>query len=425
MEIQVGTKTTEESNEFLRSLWAEMAKEFEKCAWHYTPQKKEGIISFGQMDIDNDEDKLLSDLIFNVSISYKKKGTINNIIFELLEGKKVGNLKQINQRIKEVVQKAKENLGEYDIGSYKVGIKSIYSLNAYEGKNFKINHGIKNTSNLNIPILAYDENQGDAIATKKINQVLDFLSVETNAPFWSAQVVEEKGNNTKETYQEDEDFIDGLSFNNGYIVISKVGKSFLDHLITYKDNENTNMEIFLNACHHFHTARRFHAQHENIYLSDYKQDEKGNGSAKIKRHEDLAFAASLGSSQIEIANTLYLSALEVITLHEFHPNKCKECGQPKFSIKKRVKEFIEENLDDIVAKQIGDSYDKRSLYLHQGNKLTKHMPTSSTIPLLDPEEKQGCIGPIQVSLNLIRDYTSYCLRNFYKTHLMNLDNIGK
>lgn len=419
--IHIGTTNESESNEFLKCLWAEIAKEFGKCAWQYMPSKQliKGRIFFGHMDIDNDLENFPSKLVFAVSISYKERGTIKDIFFDLLKENKLPNKKEVLQRIEKAVNSAKQNLGKYSFFQLGTGIKSMYSLSTYEGERFNIKVDSKKCSKLSIIVESYDKNQASGIATKKINQLMDFLSVETNAPFWNTDelnedVSEEIG---KEIYQEDEEFIDGLSYKDGHLVLSREGKDFVEKLVNLKNEDDQAMNLFLKACHHFHTARKYHVQLENVYLANPRAD--GDiMTYEIKRHEDLELAANMGDSHTEIATTLYLSALEVITLNDFQEEKCETCNQPKFNIKQRVKKFVTENLNEHVAKLLSDYYDKRSFYLHRGSMLTQDMPTNSSIPLLDKNDKTGCVDPVKVSLNNLREFTSYCLRKFYKEKLL-------
>ncbi|MDM5040955.1 hypothetical protein PV770_25935 [Bacillus sp. OR-18] len=417
--IHIGTTNESESNEFLKCLWAEIAKEFGKCAWQYMPSKQliKGRISFGHMDIDNDPNNFPSNLVFAVSVSYKERGTIKDIFFDA--DTKVPNKKEVFERLKKTVNSAKQNIGNYSFFQYSTGIKSMYSLSSYEGERFSIKIDSEKISKLTIRVESYDENQGSGIATKKINQLMDFLSVETNAPFWNTDELDEDVSEEigKEIYQEDEEFIDGLSYKDGHLVLSREGKDFVEKLVNLENEDDQAMSLFLKACHHFHTARRYHAQLENIYLVNPRKD-GDKMTYEIKRHEDLELAASMGDSHTEIATTLYLSALEVITLYNFKQENCETCSQPKFKIKQRVKEFITEHLNEFVAKQIGNYYDKRSFYLHRGSMLTRDMPTGSSIPLLDKNDKTGCVDPVKVSLNNLREFTSYCMRKFYKEKLL-------
>lgn len=419
--ITIGTTNQSDSNEFLKSLWAQLAEEFGKCAWQYMPTKKyiKDRIFFGHMDIDSAPNKMVSDLVFAVSITYAERGTIKDIFFDLVDKKSIPDQEEVFKRIEKSVSKAKGNVRNYTLfGSWMV-LRSMSGLSSYKGERFSIETNLSKSAKVNILVESYDINQSIGIGTKKINQMMDFLSVETNAPFWFEQENSGSGfrDTDKEVYQEDPEFIDGLSSKDNFLIISKEGKKLLEKIVSLDTEENKSLSLFLKACHHFHTARRYNAQIENIYLSNPRQD--GNKVVfEMKSHEDLELAANMGGSHTEIATTLYLSALEVVTLHEFQEERCETCGQPRFKIKQRVKEFVTEHLNEHIAKLLSDCYDKRSFYLHRGSSLTHDMPTHSLVPLLDKKDSSGCVTHDKVSLINLREYTSYCLRKFYKKNLL-------
>ncbi|PER14165.1 hypothetical protein [Bacillus cereus] len=76
MILDIGITEVEKSNEFLRSLWAEMAKEFGKCACYYTLYKikQAKTITFGFMDI--------GESVLIAGVTYKNKGSIIKLFFE-------------------------------------------------------------------------------------------------------------------------------------------------------------------------------------------------------------------------------------------------------------------------------------------------------------------------------------------------------
>jgi hypothetical protein len=234
---------------------------------------------------------------------------------------------------------------------------------------------------------------------QKINQLVDFLSVETNAPFrlTKAPSMDKTIVFGNELFQDD-DFIDDFPIKNGYLVISKEGKEFIDKLTSIEHEVSLEVDLFLKACSHFHTARMLEEQMHDI----------GDGIV----------LTMFGGNKVELANTLYLSALEVVTLIGFTEEKCECCGQPKYQITRRVKDLTSKYLPKHLVKDFIDYYDKRSKYLHRGMKLVTETPTSSIIPLLDPDDKSGCDYPYKVPLINIREYVSYCLRRFYKEHLI-------
>jgi hypothetical protein len=396
MEIHIGTTNIEESNEFLRCLWAEMKREFGICGWYYIPYKdgKRQKIKFGYMNINQGKP-------LEVGITYKDKGSINNIYFLIgYEGKEVKKGTELYQRLKKVVNSAKNNIGNHDIFYFRTVIQSYYPLMSYTADNFTINPINDEMFEFTFGIKAYDRNQAEGFAAQKVKQLMDFLSVETNAVFQSANP--DDNDNTQNTHMElfqEEDFIDDYSVQDGYLVISKQGKQFINLITDLEQRISPEIELFLKACSHFRSAR--------------KQEEK-----MFHRDSDGAFMEFRGEDETELATTLYLSALEVATLIGFKEDKCESCGQPKFQISSRVRELTAKYLPKSLVKDFVDYYDKRSKYLHTGMKLVTQTPTKNLIPLLDPEDKNGCDFPYKIPLKNVREYVSYCLRRFYKENLL-------
>ncbi|KPU51462.1 hypothetical protein [Bacillus wiedmannii] len=432
MILDIGITDVKKSNEFLRSLWAEMAKEFGKCGWQYIPYKNKQTktITFGFMDIG------VSILI--AGVTYKNNGSIIKLFFEYsdasydyeyIEGQEDKLIKEseLGKRLIRVVRKARRGMRKYNDYYALPTIKSLLPLSNYEGNNFKTEYVGENKTRIYFPVSAYDENQVEGKITQKINQVIDFLSVETNAPFWNVPTTsrenKEKTVLTKEVYQE-LDFIDGFSVKDGYLTISEEAKDFLSYLID-SNGENEDLQTFLNACYHFHTARKYDAQIHDYqgYFDRPLEDGSGVGIEIYTKNQDLRTALVTGGAQTEIATTLYMSALEVVTLIGFQSEKCKACNQDKYSIASRVRNLVNKQLNSHIAKQLNDYYDKRSRYLHRGYMLTNDEPTTSLIPLLDIDGENGCNFPVQVSLINLREYTSYILRAFYKEYFLNKENI--
>ncbi|MCM3705204.1 hypothetical protein M3205_05625 [Cytobacillus firmus] len=425
MILDIGITNEKESNEFLRSLWSQMAKEFGKCAWQYMPHKNKQTktITFGFMDIGVS--------VLMAGITYKNNGSIIKLFFGYsgtkyeYRGEQEEELtreSELGQRLVRVVKRARRGVRKYDDYYAIPTIKSLFPLSSYEGDNFKTQLVADDITKIYFPVSAYDENQVEGKITQKTNQVMDFLSVETNVPFWITSSPDIEGQETKvlaaEVYQEP-DFIDGFSVKDGYLTISEEAKDFLDYIIT-NDGEDEDVQIYLNACSHFHTARKYDAQiydHQG-YIDHPLDDGLGVEIEMYTKNEDLKTALMTGESQTEIATTLYMSALEVVTLIGFQSEKCNECKQDKYGIASRVRNIVNKYLNSYIAGQLNGYYDKRSKYLHRGYLLTNDEPTSSSIPLLDVDGENGCKFPIQVSLINLREYTSYVLRAFYKEYFL-------
>lgn len=414
VEVYIGTENVKDSNEFLSCLWAEMSKEFGKCAWIYAPHKEvnKNRISFGIMDIGVESE-------LSVSITYKERGTIKNLLFELEEEpKSIPKSMELHHRIKKVVKQAKSNVGNYISFKFAPLIYTHRPLASYEGDYFQTKIVKKHLTKLEFNVEGYDRNQIGGKAFKKLKQIMDFLCVETNAPFWHNEYIDgpEKILD-EEIFQKNEDFIDGTPIVDDCIVLSKGGKMLLDQIISSNKQEDKVLELFLKACSHFHTARKYNSQLSHTLEEDRLVVNKDDDYKDLE--QEVVISRRRGDSNTEIATTLYLSALEVITLTDLKEEKCNCCGQPKFQISKRVKSLVSEYMNDFVAKRLIDYYDKRSKYLHTGMQLINDETTTSTVPLLDIEDKTGCKVSIQVSLLNLREYVSYCLRKFYRENLIN------
>jgi hypothetical protein len=414
MELSIGIIDINEANEFLKSLWTEIAKEFGSCAWSYMPHKDThnkriyfGIMAAGQNAL-------------AVSISYRERGSIINLYFDYPDTKKSLELDSpLGQQLKRVVRKARRNIGNYQRFLCTEQIRSYYPLSYYKTENFRTGLLTNEVTQISFPILAYDKNQCNGLAIQKLNQIMDFLAVETNVPFWrNPEQISDKSIAVllTEQYQED-DFMSDYSVQNDCLIISKEGKKFLDFIIS-NNGENDDLNKFLNACYHFHTARKYDAQ-----IFDYKgyKEKLSEDGSRLEveiytKRKDLETAFKLGNSHTEIASTLYMSALEVVTLIGFKEDKCDSCGQPIFSIMSRVRDLASNYLNPVAANSFSDYYNKRSEYLHTGSILTNPTPSFSSVPLLDKEDNTGTNFPVKIIVDYLREDTSYILRQFYKQH---------
>lgn len=411
MEINIGISNIEESNDFLKSLWAQMEKEFEKCGWHFSPVKKNNRIFLGFMRIGD-----LGEL--SVSISYKQKGTINNLYFELgNDRQEIPKNSELSNRLKKVVRLARSKQGEFSFFRCSVPIESYYPIASYESEFFKTEILSKEGTQLTFLTKAYDEKQVNGISSKKIKQIMDFLSLETNGVFWrgkTSNMEQEKKVLTNELFQDDE-FIDGMPIKEDCIVLSREGKQFLEQIINPHNQLSKDVEIFLKACHHFHSARKYDEQEfSNALLID------GDSFPEEieKRKNDLKIASKMVESHVELATTLYMSALEVVTLIGAEKNTCSACGQPKYQIASRVRDLVTEHLGEHLASDFNYYYNLRSKYLHTGLLIEDEEFGGYVIPQLDVDSKSGCREVTGVALINLREYVGYCLREYYKKNLL-------
>jgi len=395
MQINVGIMNLEESNEFLKWLWANMNKEFDSFKFQYTPSKvsQENRIEFGFVTIE--------DVVLEVSISYKTKGSINNVYFNVPEQKNEPTsekVAELNKRLHSIVEYCKKNIPVHEDFHFQTPLYSEHPLMSYKGENFSIQAKGHKESTVSFTVKAYDYNQALIKFTDKVNNLMDFLSLETNATYKKGKVevltAEIVIKPQKEVYYE-EMFIDTFALKEDHLVVSKEGKEFINKITDPSLELDNDMKIFLKACSHFHTARCIEQQ---MY------DDKG----------EYIVDAAFDGNKTELATTMYVSALEVVTLIGFTEDKCDCCGQSKFQISKRIKELASENFPSKMAREFIQYYDKRSKYLHTGMKLMTEIPSSQLVPVLNPIESSGCEFPFKIYLPHVVPYINVCLRRFYQ-----------
>ncbi|MEK4712609.1 hypothetical protein [Sporosarcina sp. FSL K6-5500] len=368
-----------------------MDKEFGTCRWYYAPLKQgeKNRIIFGSMDIGMEHP-------ITSGITYKERGTINNLFFwRNFEEEPIDKGTELYTRLKKVINITHENIGLLKTYKHSVVIKGYYPIMRYTNENFSIRPTVDNENIFTCNVSAYDANQASGLFFKKVTNLLDFLSVETNTIY--RRTPYKPSDNTvsheKELFQEDRDFIDNISMDENNILISREGYKLIE-MLTSIDELSPDMQLFLKACSHFHTGR---AMEDSLYVG---------------REGQLVSVG--GGNKTEVATTLYLSALEVITLIGFEEEKCSDCGQSKFQIGRRVKQLTSRYLPKELVKEFTGYYDKRSKYLHAGEKLITETPTKNSVPLLDPDEISGCLTSYRISVKNVGEYVRYCIRNFYK-----------
>jgi hypothetical protein len=411
MIFNVGIDDNEEANKFLRKLWAEFRREFGKCGWNYSPHTigEAHTIIFGMMDIGIPEGAL------QVDIFYLKKGTIQTISFDFIEQKpSEDRVNELNQRIQAIISISKSNFYQPSKFFLETGIDSLFMpLGYYKGEAFLTHLSQGTRFNLAIETKGYDDIDVQTECKSKILQCLDLLSIETNSTFWHDVLVNEAEQDVdnEEILVQDLDWIDDYPVINKKFRLSKAGKKFLD--LISKDQLNKAQELFLMACNHFHTARKYDAQ---VYdcLKHHSTEEIESGLYQItleERDERLSMAAKMGSTHMEIASVLYISALEVASSIDIEkPKNCPQCGQTVYGIGRRVVDMVEKYLNVHLGKEFKRYYGKRSKYLHAGELLYNYSYIGITIPQLDPSDQTGCRVNSAIPLVNLREYTSFCLR---------------
>lgn len=417
MIVKVGFEDSKESNFFLRALWSNFATKFGKCAWQYTPYKdgRKQIIFLGNMDIDLKN-------CFSVYVHYKKKAVVDKLEFLDTSDKEIAN--EINKKFQEIIKETISNFKKPDTKYLNTTIKSYYSISNYYSDIFKIEPYNDGLSSLTFSVKSYGENDAEFVAQSKLTRILDLFSVLTNAPFnYSKRDENSEVGEGDEVYYEDNDFIDGYPVESNKYILTKYGKKIIERVIAWdNDIEDDNLKKLLNACMHFHAARKFDAQIYDLYIYHGPEQTEEEGVYKINlspRDQHLFDAREVNANIQEIATILYISALEVLSTIVFsnEAERCKTCSQLIYSISAKVKDLLYKYFPDHLAKQIHTYYSSRSKFLHEGRLLTSTY-TGISIPQLDYNDPSGCKVVNKIPLLNLREYTGYCIRSVIKEYMV-------
>jgi hypothetical protein len=427
----VGTDNIKKSNQFLNSLWKNIDSslspdEFDRCPWFYIPHrtkiKQKNITYFGS---------IRSQVGYlHIAVSYKKKGSINNIHFLPLENKL--DEKEIKSILKGIIKKAKKEIDKkyyYNVNCKLVG-KFIGKKDNIDILDYISNNYIIKDSYIKFTISAQDKIDAKRKTKLKLRSIINFLSVETNVNFvYKALEIKEtderykpESKDIQNIFQEyikyshgENKFIDLYPSLDDKVLLSKKGMEFIEYILKSDLKMKSDLNIFLNSCYHFREGikKELLLKNKNILVGKkvFLQ------SAEKKQHEKQTI--------IDSTITHYLSSIETASLIGFNPEKCDHCGQTKYKITKRVSDFINSYLWETHGNIFKKIYDMRSKYLHSGISYAKNKDTE-TRPLLDKNTGTGCTDYNFMSLSIkgnvigfvkdnIREWTSYALRNFYKS----------
>lgn len=380
MQYVIGTKTISDSNLFLRCLWAEFRKNFGSCAWNYIPFKdgESNTIHFGYADIGIGKP-------INITIKYKEKGSVSNLIIESEDELASHELENISK----CVNFAKAHFASPLSFTFATFIKAInfsngysnYVASKYEGKYFSLFPGNEGKMQLRLAIMAFDKTDAETTLNKLSNEILHILTVCTNlifeftdkadfAPIASAE----------EIFNNDAEWIDGFSIVDNKVAISQMQKKMID---SYIGGELSNADtISLAASHYYHALKLQLISQYNMYE--------------------------------ELVSVLCISSLEVASILNGHDSKvCSSCGNMIYGIRKRVLSFVEKYGNERLVKYIDNYYRDRSGFLHTGKLLSDRSYNGITIPTLDKYSATGCVRQSpRLPINLI-EFTSYLLRKSF------------
>jgi hypothetical protein len=197
-----------------------------------------------------------------ISLLYKERGSIQTISFNLSSGQAIDHQSDLGQKLSQSTSNALKRADQLEKFLIRGGIENLHlPLSNYSHDNFKIEYLSKLNSALSIQVLAYDQDDAKSQFLYKLNHFLDVLAVETNVPFWIShntekQTVEDK-KLQEDIFVSDNNWIDDFPVLDNRLVISREGKKLLTLIAAGEETEE--IQTFLAACRHFHTARKLDA----------------------------------------------------------------------------------------------------------------------------------------------------------------------
>lgn len=376
MKIELNHLSNEESNLFLRCFYSRLREYYGKCAWVFMPSKNSAntTIRIGTVDIG------IEDHNQDVTIKYSKKGVIKELF---MNNPFSPNTKELDDELYEVATSLDTTkLTKYSVSSIiETPYSSIANINT---DGFYIFPDSDSRTRIAITVPAFDPDDAAYLSGGLINEVCNFLSICLNTYVKSGQIFigyDLYVDVQNELYSGDEDWIDDHPMVNGSMALSEDQVSMVIDIIA----GNVKPE-FLSACAHFNNA---------VYL--------------LKDH-------SLNQNfLVDAAAVLYISSLEVCSsLFKYDSSSCSECGQVKYSIRKRVLDLVGKYHPEHLKKFIDRYYQGRSKYLHAGSHSSSGNYYGVSIPQLDPSSYSGCHAQASSHPINLRDFTSYIFRKVSK-----------
>ncbi|MGA2703015.1 MAG: hypothetical protein ABSH35_18210 [Isosphaeraceae bacterium] len=420
MIIPVDIDNLQDANLFLRSLWAEFRRKCGKCALEYTPYKdgQKKTIFIGVADINRPEGTV------EISVIYAQRGTIHSISFDHSKDQPVDLKSELGDLIQQSVKSAIEKMGKPDRHSCTVKVEGLYvPPRDYVGDSFSFEPISKRRFNLTMAVHAFDETDAKPEFVRKMRQVLNVLSVESNSAFWpliAGQVEDDEPLaqplDKYEIFAETPDWMDDCPVRDGRILISREGEKLID-MVAGGGPLSEDAGTFLRACNHFHVARKYAAQIlDLVELGEAEQVGENDFVMPMSiRNRRLEAAGQMGDAHAEITGALYMSAMEVTAkIGQQKAEVCKECGQLRHKIAQRVTDLMKKCGGEHLARIAKGYYSQRSQYLHEGTMLSPSNYTGTSIPQLDPSSPTGCLMQTASPDPCLRDYVGFCLRKILK-----------
>lgn len=405
----------EQSNNFLRALWANIRADFGKCAWHYSPYRvtDKKTIVLGSMNY-RDEGTI------EVSLRYKKKGNLVAIIFK--GSSELDSLSQDLAIMKQLVKKSLRYSEQRKIFHLKTYFDVIRgNISPYSSEVFQLTPVSSNKLRVTVRVFGYDNVDAKSIASHKFKVISEIISVFTNFLLIRSKTETNEsfcGEISYNKYADDVNWVDDKPTFNNLVQLSEKACKLID-LILNTETESPNLKLLLSAYRHFYSARSLDAfEQDALYFGESSQKSENITSIEVHKDERFALPNEILRSSTENASVLYMSSLEVASLFEKTKiEKCNKCNQNVYSISARVQDFVKSHSEsDWLVTTIKSYYNLRSRHLHQGMELKNDNYLGTSLPALDLDSQSHAKEPYQVSVLNLREWSSFLLRQLLETN---------
>lgn len=392
--FNVNAQSIEESNLFLRKLY-ELLSGYGNLGWLFDSYREKGSTRIHIGTINAGE----------VSIDYEEKGALKNIYFSTTPD----NFMFINECLKKAKQTYRSSLEKYTV---QVGFVNHSSPScadkasadkalkvekvAYNNILCDYNESAK-TIDLTFSVDAFGDFDLQYIVTQKVNYLRLLLSLYSNSIFKTFAIKCAKG-----------------EFKCLDIVVSDYKKDWIDTSDTYSSYSTIRFapEFFqlfsrvLSDSHYDRTIRLILNSAQQLYC------------AQLMKRDAFIDPCHFIPGYIDLINTTLVSALEPISnINAPKAEVCSECGQPKYSIRKKVKELCEKYVPNLSKYIVDTLYAERSAYLHEGNAKTNEFYCGHCVPLLDPNDGKSFLIPVStINFNMF-EYVSFIIRKVIEENL--------
>lgn len=286
----------------------------------------------------------------------------------------------------------------------------------YVGRFFKLYSQDKRIY-VSFDITCADKYEAYHLGMERMKYMTAFLAVETNILFdyYPIEETSEENDIKNEAPLFMKNYIDGYSISVDRVLISEEAFKFLDKIIfVERDLHLSHLEkYFLLGCIHVQNGMKEQETFDDIVKMSFPKQTFGVMNGRLKDKQEKYTHCVMH----------YLSAIETASYEEGNHEVCKTCGNIKFKIASRVKDFVSKYFNEELGKVFKGLYAVRSKYLHTGI-LSTSGDFLNARPLLDGGTELGLVDNSFVSLKAnggislvavlnIKEWTTFALRCFY------------